>query len=234
MYEVGDDLPTLFLDDDRMELLKNTDLLNMARYGHAARPLDLMSYAPEDEMPSIFLLRESKRQSILAVFNWTEKEREHSFSLSDLFANSDLGKHNSVVNVFDGKLLAENQSALTVKAAPHSVRMVKIIDTSIAAAAPAVKVQAPENIETGKTVTFSAEDSGGVAALLYHWDFGDGTGADGASVVHAYTHEGSFKVRLRADGIEGLPFEKSFEVSVAGTIDTIFRPELYQRFTEPR
>src|SRR5271168_1586263 len=82
MFEIGDDLPTLFLDADRMALLQNRDLLNMPRYGRAAKPLDLMTYAPEDEMPSVFLLRESKRQSILTVFNWTEKERKHDFLLA--------------------------------------------------------------------------------------------------------------------------------------------------------
>jgi alpha-galactosidase len=235
MYEIGDDLPTLFLDADRMNLLKNTDLLYMARYGHAAKPLDLMNYAAEDEMPSIFLLRESKRQTILAVFNWTEKEREHDFSFASLFSDRDLGKQNSVTDIFGGKLVTENQSSFSMKVAPHSVRMLKIIDTSIPASAPTVKVQAPEKIETGRNAAFSAgPGDNGVAALSYRWDFGDGTGAEGASVHHAYTHTGSFTVRLTGDGIEGVPFEKSYEVQVAGTIDTIFRPELYQHLPEER
>src|SRR5438552_5751818 len=72
MYEIGDDLPTLGMDAERMALLKNEDLLNMARLGHASRPLDLMSYRPEDGMPSIFFLQQSKRQAMLTVFNWTE------------------------------------------------------------------------------------------------------------------------------------------------------------------
>jgi alpha-galactosidase len=234
MYEIGDDLPTLFLDADRMALLQNRDLLNMARYSHAAKPLDLMSYTPEDEMPSIFLLRESKRQSILAVFNWTEKEQKHDFSFSDLFSDAGLAAHNTVSNVFgSGGASVENSAMLSLSVPPHAVRMVKIVDTSIAAAAPSVNVQTAEKIETGKPTTLSAEDSaGGVPAVSYHWDFGDGTSAEGASVTHAYTHPGSFSVHLRAEGIEGVPFEKSFPVSVTGTIDTVFRPELYQRYTE--
>ena len=236
MYEIGDDLPTLFLDADRMSLLQNRDLLNMARYGHAARPLDLMSYTPEDEMPSIFLLRESKRQSILAVFNWTEKERKHDFSFSDLFSDPGLAAHNTVSDVFgSGGATTENSATLSLSVPPHAVRMVKIVDTSIATAAPSVNVQSAEKIETGKPATFSARGAGdGVPATSYHWDFGDGTSAEGASVTHSYTHAGSFSVHLRAEGIEGVPFEKSFPVSVAGTIDTVFRPELYQRYTEER
>jgi|HubBroStandDraft_6_1064221.scaffolds.fasta_scaffold00010_90 alpha-galactosidase len=232
MFEIGDDLPTLFLDADRMALLRNRELLNMARYGRAAKPLDLMSYAPEDEMPSVFLLHESKRQSILAVFNWTAKEREHSFSFSDL----GMGAHSTVSNVFgDGPTGGANSAVLLLKVAPHSVWMAKIVDPSIQASAPAVNVQTPDKIETGKPAAFSAQSAAdGVPALSYHWDFGDGTSVDGASITHSYTHAGSFTIHVTADGIEGVPFEKSFPVSVAGTIDTIFRPELYQRYKEER
>jgi hypothetical protein len=231
MYEIGDDLPTLLPDADRMALAKNRDLLNMARYAHAATPLDLMSYAPEDEMPSIFLLRESKRQSILAIFNWTEKERKHEFSLSDLGVGAG---HNQALDVFaPGAPLAENANSLSLSLAPHSVRMVKILDTSIPAAAPLVKVDIPEKIEAGKPVRFSAQGSSDhPPALAYHWDFGDGTSAEGTSVTHAYTHAASYTAHLMVEGIEGVPFEKDFSVAVAGAVDTIFRPELYQRYQE--
>jgi hypothetical protein len=236
MYEIGDDLPTLFLSADRMALLQNRDLLNMARFGHAAKPLDLMSYGPEDEMPSVFWLRESKRQSILAVFNWTNKERERDVSFSELFNSTDRTRpaHTSVSDVFgSGKAFPEKQSSLSLKLLPRSVQMLKIIDTSIAPSAPSVNVQAAEKIETGKPAVFSAQSSAdSVPALSYHWDFGDGTNAEGASVTHTYTHAGSFTVHLTAEGIEGVPFEKSFQRSIKGKFDTHFRPDLYRRFTE--
>jgi alpha-galactosidase len=208
----------------------------MARYGHAARPLDLMSYMPEDEMPSVFLLRESKRQSILAVFNWTQKERKHDFSFSDLFSDPGLAAHNTVSDVFgSGALISGNSASLSLSVPPHSVRMVKIVDASIAASAPSVNVQAAEGIATGKPAQFSAQSaSDGVPALSYRWDFGDGTSAEGASVTHAFTRAGNFTIHLIGDGIEGVPFEKSFAVSVTGTIDTGFRPGLYQRYVEER
>ena len=231
LYEIGDDLPTLFADADRMVLVQNRDLLNMARYGRAATPLDLMSYAPEDEMPSIFLLRESKRQSILAVFNWTEKERKHEFTLFDLGLGT---SHNQVLDVFTtGAPIAENVNSLSLTLAPQSVRIVKILDTSIPAATPVVRVEIPEKMEVGQPVPFSAQASGDqVPALACHWDFGDGTRTDGMAVTHTYTHAARYKVHLTVGGIEGVPFEKDFPVAVTGTIDTIFRPELYQRFQE--
>ncbi|MGB2603369.1 MAG: PKD domain-containing protein [Candidatus Sulfotelmatobacter sp.] len=234
MFEIGDDLPTLFLDADHMALLQNRDLLNMALWGRAAKPLDLMSYTPDDEMPSVFLLRESKRQSILAVFNWTSKEREHEFSFSELFSDPQLATHNRVSDVFgSGASIAENRPSLPLKMASHSVRMVKIVDTSIPASAPSISLHIAEKIATGKPAAFSAESSAdSVPALSYRWDFGDGTSAEGASVTHAYTHTGGFTAHLKAEGIEGVPFEKSFQVSVTGTINTHFRPDLYQRYTE--
>ena len=43
-----------------------------------------MTYAAEDTMPSIYVLHESKRQSIVSIFNWTEKARQHQLQLSEL------------------------------------------------------------------------------------------------------------------------------------------------------
>ena len=84
MFEIGDDLPTLGSDQERVALVKNPDLLAMAKLSQAAVPLDLMTYADKDEQPSVFLLREDPRQSILAVFNWTEQPSSRTFSMSDL------------------------------------------------------------------------------------------------------------------------------------------------------
>ena len=52
-------------------------------------PVDLMTYQPEDEQPSIFFLRESQRQAMLTVFNWTNAARSHSLKLTDLGLHAD-------------------------------------------------------------------------------------------------------------------------------------------------
>ena len=54
-YDIGDDLPTLGSEPERLALVTNRDLLQMAKLGRASKPLDLMTYRPEDEQPSIFL-----------------------------------------------------------------------------------------------------------------------------------------------------------------------------------
>jgi len=56
----------------------------MARLGHASLPVDLMTYAASDVQPSVFLLKEDNRQSILTVFNWTEGELKRNLRFTDL------------------------------------------------------------------------------------------------------------------------------------------------------
>lgn len=232
MYEIGDDLPTLGADADRMALVKNEDLFNMARLGRASRPLDLMSYTPEDGMPSIFLLQESKRQAILTVFNWTEKPAEHSLNLArDLGLQSQ--RHNRVFDVLNsGTAAGENLETISIHLPAHSVKVLKIIDSSIPAAEPRISVHVSEIAATGNPAQFSAEaDTAGVPVLAYHWDFGDGTSAEGDAVHHAYTHTGDFSVHLLANGLDGLPFEKSVSVKVEGKIGTRFEPANKKRLT---
>src|SRR5579859_602948 len=226
MYEIGDDLPILGADADRLALVKNEDLLNMSRLGRASRPLDLMSYAPEDEMPSTFLLQESKRVAMLTVFNWTEKSRERKLDLArDL--GLPLGGHNQVTDVLDSTSGAATSNAETIslQLPPHSVKVLKIVDTSVAAAAPVVTLHLPEKVEAGVALPLSAEaDSAGVPVVAYRWDFGDGTHTDGTAVTHTYTHAGDFLIRVVASGLDGIPSEKSASITVSGKINTRFAP----------
>ena len=54
----------------------------MARLGRASVPVDLLSYSEKDRQPSIFLLQETPRQSILTVFNWTDARADAAPSIS--------------------------------------------------------------------------------------------------------------------------------------------------------
>lgn len=232
MYEIGDDLTKLGMDTERMALVKNEDLRNMSRLGKASRPVDLMSYAPEAGQPSTFLLQESKRTVVLTVFNWTEHPRERTINLArDL--GLQLQGHNQVFDVLDSTAAAQNNvDALTLQLPPHSVRVLKIIDSSIPAAAPGVTVHVPEAAQAGEAVSFSAEaDPDGVPVVTYAWEFGDGTHSDRAHPVHFYTHPGDFAVRLVAVGLDGLPFEKTMTIKVGGKIGTRFDPTKKQRLS---
>jgi hypothetical protein len=225
MFEIGDDLPTLFADADRMALVENRDLINMARLGRASIPADLMTYVAEDTMPSIFVLHESKRQTIAAVFNWTEKDRQHQLQLSDLGLQAS-GSIQVSDLLGDKTPVQQDAASVSLTLAPRSVRMLKIIDTSIPAAAPQLNAHVPEHAGVGQPTEFSAEaEAGSVPALDFHWDFGDGTTSSGSEVRHTYTHPGTFTVQLSADGIEGVPFEKTQQISVSGSFNSTFDPQ---------
>ena len=227
MFEIGDDLPTLGADPDRVSLLHNRDLLDMVRLRRAAIPVDLMTYAPEDEQPSIFFLKEDKRQSMLVVFNWSDKPRSHAFKLSDIglagnpLTASDVFHQDRQVTVSGGQLRIDNQP-------PHSVRLIKIVDTSLGVAAPAVTFHVQSQVvQLGVAVPFSAitaEDST-VPALAYHWQFGDGVSAEGPSVEHAYTRNGIYNVVLKVDGLGSATETHTASIKVEGEIKTTYDPE---------
>lgn len=234
MFEIGDDMPLLGSEKDRLALVENQDLINMAKIGRASRSLDLMTYTAEDEQPSVFLLREDKHQAILTVFNWTNAPRSHTFNLSELsfpaehsFMMTDVLSQGAPVKAAGGVVRIENQ-------APESVRMIKIIDESVPASAPTVTTDVPETAAAGEMIKLSAQASpDGVPAISYRWDFGDGTNAQGARVSHAYTREAEVPVRLTVVGADGLSAEKQFTVKVSGHLAVL--PELRQnrRFVEP-
>jgi alpha-galactosidase len=219
MFEIGDDLTILGSDADRLALVKNPDLLVMAKLGRAALPLDLLTYAQKDEQPSVFLLREDQRQSILAVFNWTEQPSSHTFTFSDL--NLSAGHSYKLFDVFaPDRPLGMDQETLTAENQPaHSVKLIKIIDTSIPAATPSIAYQVPSQAKIGEELQFSSTASkDGVPALTYHWDFGDGVVADGASLAHTYTAAGTYEVRFTAEGLDGISAEKTFSIAVSGVV----------------
>ncbi len=224
IFEIGDDLPTLGADSDRMALAENRDLIRMAQLGRASVPLDLMSYAPEDEQPSIFLLKEDSRITILTVFNWTEKPRTHTFGLPGLGLSS--SHKYRVTNVLDPTARSYlTSTSLKVSQPVRSVRIFKIVDTSIPAAPIKLDVHVPHEGKPGATLHFAAHGKEeGEPVISYRWDFGDGVTGDGESVVHTYTHAGKFQGILRSEGVNGISNVQKFRVALEGRINTQFIP----------
>jgi len=219
MFELGDDLPTLGQDPDRLALVTNPEILQMIQFGKAALPLDLLTYRSADEQPSIFLLREDARQKMLAVFNWTERANSHVLSYSDLGLSPDHAYR--VIDVLHpDEKLAFDASGLHVADQPsRSVALLKILDDSIAAQPPSINAQVPVKGKLGEELGFAASAvESNVPALSYHWDFGDGVVTDGAVLTHTYTREGGYKVHLRVEGMDGLTFEQDYPVNVKGSV----------------
>ena len=219
MFEIGDDLPTLGSDPERVALVKNPDLLAMAKLGRAALPLDLLTFADKDEQPSVFLLREDQRQSILAVFNWTEQSSSHILTFSDLKLPAE-HSYKLFDSLAQDRPLAMDHETLRLDNQPaHSVKLIKIIDTSIPMAAPSIAFQVPSQAKIGEEIELSSIVSkDGVPTLACHWDFGDGVVADGAILTHAYTAAGNYKVRFTAEGLDGISAGKTFSIAVSGSV----------------
>jgi hypothetical protein len=234
MYEIGDDLLVLGTEKDRLALVENRDLLNMAKAGRASTPVDLMTYEPEDGQPSVFLLRQSPRQSILTVFNWTDGPRSHSLSLTDLgvpvsstMVATGVMDSSSTFALEGGAVRLQNQP-------PQSAVVIKLVDTGVAKAAPTVTARVPSQSKAGETIAFSAQaDPDGVPALGYHWDFGDGTISEGAKVSHCYTRASDFTVRLTVDGPDDVPYEQSFSVGVTGQLKPTPQLRANRRLEQP-
>lgn len=233
MYEIGDDLPTLGADPGRLALVENQEILDMNRLQQAAVPLDLMTFRPGDEEPSVFFLREDARQAMLAVFNWSEQPTSHTFTLADLrlpaahpFHAYDVLNQDAPVAIEGGTLKIEDQPS-------RSVRLIKLVDDSIPAGAPEVTAKLTASASTGTAVrlTAAATDSP-VPAIFYHWNFGDGTEATGRSLMHTYTAAGNYTVRLTVQGIEGISTEKRFTITVTGHANTTFDLPNNRRYTD--
>lgn len=233
MLEIGDNLPSLSKVPERLALIENPDLLNMIRLGKASVPQDLMNFAAEDGQPSIFYLKEDRRQSMLAVFNWTDRERNHSIDLAT--AGLSATGHYTVTDVLDNnkEVAVSGGSMLAFSQPPHSVRVLKIIDTAIPATAPTVTTDHPPAGNTGETLNFAARTQDGDPVLSCRWDFGDGVTLTGGDVTHAYTEPGDYAVHLTAAGLDGLNAEEQFQVRISGHMATTFEPQKIKRYEPP-
>jgi len=224
MFEIGDDLPTLGASPDRLALVKNRDLLDIARLGRASIPVDLMTYASSDGQPSVFLLKEDNRQSILTVFNWTEGELKRTMPLTSL-GLKESGKYR-ITELFGDRSCCDNPSdTINLDQPPHTVRMFKLIDNSFSAEPPSFEVHSATSASAGDILTFKLVPSSPEAPVLAgRWDFGDGSTLDGMEVHHTYTHASEYDVHVTATGLNAIANSKALKVSISGGISTRFVP----------
>src|SRR5712691_4536640 len=222
MYEIGDDLPTLGADPERLALAQNQDLIEMIKIGRASKPLDLMSYSAEDDRPSIFWMEEDHRQGILTIFNWTDQRHSRSIELSSLGLPA--SNQYTISDVLDGKAVAPpNPNPVVVDMPPHSARVLKIVDMGVPARPPVIKVEHMPSVKTGAAATFHARSATSEDIVVtYRWSFGDGVTLEGPEVSHAYTKPGAYRVVVTAIGLGGLSTEESFAIPVSGSVSTRF------------
>lgn len=231
MLEIGDNLTSLQNAPDRVALIENRDLIDMVRLGQASRPVDLMTYSESDGQPSIFYLKESDRQSILTVFNWTEQPTHHSIALADLGLSAS-GNYTITSSLDQNAPVPASSGTVQFDLPAHSVQMLKIVDQSHPVGTLDLTAEAPDSGKAGETLSFSAHAQTGNPALSYTWDFGDGVKLDGAQVTHTWTEPGDYEIHLTAAGLEDSHGEKTLHVHVTGNMPTSFTPQRNQRFEQ--
>lgn len=229
MLEIGDNLPSLENSPERIALLENDDLINMVRLGRASVPIDLMDYSEQDGQPSTFFLKESKRQSILTVFNWTEQNVTHTIPLATLGIHA--GAHYTVTDILENKQVAEPESgAVELSAQPRSVTVLKLIDRDVPPAPPAIAMNHVSRGSAGEMLVFSAQDTADEPATSYEWDFGDGVKLVGDQVSHAWTEPGDYDVHITATGLDGESASTVLTMHITGHMPTRFDPKNSRRY----
>jgi alpha-galactosidase len=223
MFEIGDNLPTLEHEPDRLALIENQDLIDMVQLGRSSTPIDLMNYREQDQQPTTFFLKESPRQGILTVFNWTKQPVDRTIPLQQLDLSTTT--QYSVSDVLEKKDLpapAGGEVQLTIP--PESVRMVKFIDSSVTLADPEIRIDAPSSGAAGATIDLSAEQTGGDPVVAWTWTFGDGVTASGRRATHAWTEPGDYPVTVTARGLNGEKAQKQAQIHISGHMSTRFNP----------
>jgi hypothetical protein len=228
MLEIGDDLPSLQNSPERLALIENTDLIDMVRLGKASVPQDLMTYSPSEKLPGIFLLKESARQSIVTIFNWTGQSRSKTIRLADL--GFPASSQWAVTDVFSKAELDASSGSLILAQPVHSVSVLKIIDRAAPSETPVLSANCPQGGAAGEDIAFSARADDAHPALAFHWNFGDGTEQDGSQVTHAWTEPGDFDVSVTAAGLDRSRTEQSCNVHVTGHLPSVFVPANNTRY----
>ena len=182
-----------------------------------------------DEQPSVFLLKESERQSMLTIFNWTDREQKRAIKLTGL-GLKEPDKYR-IVEVFgDQSCCSGSSDTLSLVQKPHSVRMLKLIDESLPAVQPPFEIRSASSAKAGQTLSFKAAASSPQAPVLTcHWDFGDGTSMDGMEVQHAFTHAGEYDVQATVTGLDAITNRRTLTVDVSGDVPTRFEQTDKQR-----
>jgi len=233
MFEIGDDLPMLGSSSDRLALVSNLELIRIAKNGRASIPVDLMTFDPEDEQPSIFLLKERNGRSILTIFNWTEKQRTHTIDLSSL--GLDRNEAYLTSDVFGSVTeFTMHGGHLSVTQPPHSVRMILLSDASHQPEALKLEIVGPDAVKAGLGAEYAVHVEPSIEVTSRcSWSFGDGVSLEGTTVKHAYTQPGEYLLSLVcSDGNSHLA-QRDKTISVGGHIPSAFIPGAKQRLIEP-
>jgi PKD repeat protein len=136
-------------------------------------------------------------------YNWSFGDGNYSTlgpNVTHLYAR--LGAYNVVLNVTD-VMVRSNLTNLTV----HVIRTL----TATTSASPTVG-------SVPLTVNFTVNAAGGLPPYNYSWNFGDGSGATGASPSHVYLSAGNFTAICMTRDLFGDSNRSTFLINVAPSL----------------
>jgi alpha-galactosidase len=175
------------------------------------------------------VLKEDARQSVVTIFNWTEGPRVHRLELASL--GLDPKAAYEVEEIFGAAVASKSVvGEVSVSQPAHSVRMLRLVNAAVPVELPKITVQPPEGVKAGEAARFAARSAAvPFPPFEFRWSFGDGVEVKGASVEHAYTHAGTYVVELDAVGLDGTRKLAGFDVTVTGSVATVFVPAAKMR-----
>jgi alpha-galactosidase len=134
VFMLSDDLETL--PTDRLALLRNPNVLGLVG-GPAAEPVHLFA-APEreaqdhwfsspQELPPLWVRRETDGQAIVAIYNWSDSERPYRLHFTEATGT---GGTYAVADLWSsrrgGRALGVKTDTLRMALPPHSVRLLRM------------------------------------------------------------------------------------------------------------
>jgi alpha-galactosidase len=137
----------------------------------------------------------------------------------------------TLADVFTAQLAPTPVDAtISVTLPPHSVRVLKLVRSDTPAVPPALVATVPSTGNAGETLRFTARPASETEPILqYTWNFGDGTSVSGANVTHAFTHAGTYQVRVHATGLAASSKAQNSSLTIHGAVFTKYAPGAKRR-----
>jgi hypothetical protein len=119
LFFFGDKVESLTAE--RLELLKNRDIIAVNKLGVHAIPLDLFSGV---DIPTIWKLETSDRL-IITVFNWLDNDVTKTYNLKSDFELTN--SNYTLTELWTKKNFVIKANELTLEQPPHSVKIMEFV-----------------------------------------------------------------------------------------------------------
>ncbi len=117
LFFTGDRIESL--PEERLELLKNKEVIDLWRHGKHAVPLDLFSGV---DIPRLWKVDLPDR-TVIGIFNWLDKPAIDTWSLEDLWLDGE--KEYTMGDLWTGERLKLVNGKLVLSQQQHSVRLIE-------------------------------------------------------------------------------------------------------------